>query len=688
MTAKNMASQIYNIGKEAEQSNAEVEALFSSLTGPKKLTEIEKLELQLVKLQNALRTSDDKSAIKDEIRDLEFLIETKKKAQKIDDDGEGDKTTTTKEQQLADIETWLARKQNLLKEDRNKNIIDEKEYNARLQQLTIDSIKKKLNVAGQEQKEYLKLHGDLLDAEYKQLTEKDKETLLALQTSRDEQFKTIEELKNKELETLSETETNREILSLRTAEIEQNAADMRLLVLKTYKTDVENEEFEIANVKEKAATDAGTAVLNAETETAKKRLALQKQLAKMEADFFKTYNVKSWAERKQDAINQLDATYQVLKTKYKDNQEMLQKLEESYQQQLNGINVAFDDEKLKARFEANLLTTQQQYDYELDQLKKHLAEMEATEEESARKIAELKVKYMQKTTSDAQEIAGQMMSLWNGYNKVLANKEQKSYNEYADQQEKKKEKLQEELDAGLITQEHYNKEVERIDQELADKETEMKRKQFEREKKAAITQALINMAFGIAEIWAKNSSNFISMAMAAILTGLLVANTGMQIAAIESQPNPYYAGGFTEKGGKYEPAGTVHKGEFVATKEAVENPTVRPLLETIDYLQRTGQIQRVDLGSIIETKNVQQRYATGGFVDRKLRNVVSKSDTININNDNSNVNKVLQEVSVAIASLTQQMNKGIEARVLANDEYIRTTRKANKEFEKKLKMNV
>ena len=52
----------------------------------------------------------------------------------------------------------------------------------------------------------------------------------------------------------------------------------------------------------------------------------------------------------------------------------------------------------------------------------------------------------------------------------------------------------------------------------------------------------------------------------------------------------YAKGGFTPKGNKYEVAGVVHKGEWVASQELLSSPVARPMIEALDYAQRTNAI--------------------------------------------------------------------------------------------------
>ncbi|MGN1252195.1 MAG: phage tail tape measure protein, partial [Muribaculaceae bacterium] len=69
----------------------------------------------------------------------------------------------------------------------------------------------------------------------------------------------------------------------------------------------------------------------------------------------------------------------------------------------------------------------------------------------------------------------------------------------------------------------------------------------------------------------------------------------LQIATIKKQQQAseaqgYAEGGFTKPGRKDEPAGVVHAGEWVASQKLVNNPRTRPLLEALDYAQRTNTL--------------------------------------------------------------------------------------------------
>ena len=65
----------------------------------------------------------------------------------------------------------------------------------------------------------------------------------------------------------------------------------------------------------------------------------------------------------------------------------------------------------------------------------------------------------------------------------------------------------------------------------------------------------------------------------------------------------FATGGYTGDGGKYEPAGTVHRGEYVLPAEAVSNPAFSPLLNVAEHARRTGTIANLSETSIAGAYN-------------------------------------------------------------------------------------
>lgn len=80
-----------------------------------------------------------------------------------------------------------------------------------------------------------------------------------------------------------------------------------------------------------------------------------------------------------------------------------------------------------------------------------------------------------------------------------------------------------------------------------------------------------------------------------VLAGIAAAQGAMQVALLKKQQQAaaaqgYSKGGFTRPGAVNEPAGIVHAGEWVASQKLLTNPVARPMIEALDYAQRTNTI--------------------------------------------------------------------------------------------------
>lgn len=128
--------------------------------------------------------------------------------------------------------------------------------------------------------------------------------------------------------------------------------------------------------------------------------------------------------------------------------------------------------------------------------------------------------------------------------------------------------------------------------EIAKIKSDAAKKQFAMQVIQAVVQTATNAlnAFGSAA-----AVPVIGYILAPIAAAMAVAAGMMQIATIKKQQQAaeaqgYSEGGFTPSGGKDKPVGVVHAGEWVASQKLVNNPKTRPLLEALDYAQRTNSI--------------------------------------------------------------------------------------------------
>ena len=141
------------------------------------------------------------------------------------------------------------------------------------------------------------------------------------------------------------------------------------------------------------------------------------------------------------------------------------------------------------------------------------------------------------------------------------------------------------------------------EKEIAKAKQEANRKMFAMQVIQAVAQTATNAlnAYGSAA-----AVPLVGYILAPIAAGMAVAAGMIQIAAIKKQQQAseaqgYAEGGFTPEGGKHEVAGVVHKGEWVASQALVNNPRTRPLLEALDYAQRTNTIGSIKMADVSKT---------------------------------------------------------------------------------------
>lgn len=103
--------------------------------------------------------------------------------------------------------------------------------------------------------------------------------------------------------------------------------------------------------------------------------------------------------------------------------------------------------------------------------------------------------------------------------------------------------------------------------------------------------------------------------LAPVAAGLALAQGAVQIAALKKQQEAaaatgYSEGGYTRKGRKDEPAGIVHAGEWVASQKLVNNPRVRPVIDLLEYAQRTNTVPSLTMEDVSMSVSAPMRIAS------------------------------------------------------------------------------
>lgn len=200
--------------------------------------------------------------------------------------------------------------------------------------------------------------------------------------------------------------------------------------------------------------------------------------------------------------------------------------------------------------------------------------------------------------------------------------------------------------------------------DLAKAKKEANRKMFAMQIIQAVAQTAQNAlnAYGSAA-----AVPVVGYILAPIAAAMAVAAGAIQIASIKKQQQAseaqgYSKGGFTKPGRVDEPAGIVHAGEWVASQKLLKDPVARPMIEALDYAQRTntvGTLRPADVSRSIRANDSLVRMAESDGSSALVVAAVAKNAQVV-----DALNTRLKEPLVAVVTMA-----GDHGVVKAQDEY-------------------
>jgi len=195
---------------------------------------------------------------------------------------------------------------------------------------------------------------------------------------------------------------------------------------------------------------------------------------------------------------------------------------------------------------------------------------------------------------------------------ILNAKEKKAFDDWNEQNDKKKSNLEKSFAAGLMTQAQYDAEVEQMEADKAAREEELQTKQAKREKELALIQAYIDTALSVAKTYAKFGATPVGIAAAAVAAAVGAAQIkliqakglaeGGEIQVQRAQDGkPFRAKLDPGKRGRIDrPTVLVGEegGEYVIPAAGMKNPSLAPIIATIESARRMGTLRNLDFGAI------------------------------------------------------------------------------------------
>lgn len=253
-------------------------------------------------------------------------------------------------------------------------------------------------------------------------------------------------------------------------------------------------------------------------------------------------------------------------------------------------------------------------------------------------------------------------------------KEDAQLKDYKKNQDNRKKSLEKRLNAGLITESQYNAQVEQMDAEYDAYQEELALKQAKRDKALNLTQAIINTALSVTSTIAQLGATPWGIAAAAIAAAMGAA----EIAIIASQPvtsgaeEGGYIGVKRRQDGKsfnarlnpdargFVSSPTVIVGEngseYVIPHEALENPSLLPIISTMETARRNGKLRSLNFNAVYPATAMPGR-VSGGFIDNGNSRIVTTSS------DGHEDTATDAALTKAIEKLTKKLDEPITARV-------------------------
>lgn len=405
--------------------------------------------------------------------------------------------------------------------------------------------------------------------------------------------------------------------------LEETNTRERLNILKNYQNEVGKTEIQTGNVKVTAVKEAGQAVLEAELANAQSRAKQQKEIESLLSSFKKEFSLTNLPDETDLQLKVLEASYQARLQIIRDSlkQELITKEQAAVQEKaLNEakgtaeLNIVKDAENRKNGIleKYGLVGFQQRYNMQMEALRREKQQGLISAEDYAKAEKQLKLSAWKEAYDYYSGLFGDAITALQ--DAEIANMEAK-------------------YDVEIEAAQGNAEEIERLEQEKAEKKLEIEKKYADVQFAVKASQIIANTAMAIMTALAQLGP--IAGPIAAALMGvtgaaqLSAANAERQkvknmtlnnsssssVSSAERVVNPssgYSEGGHTGDGGRYEVAGVVHRGEYVVPMPEMKNKRVFNMVKVIESIrrQRTGA-------------NPLPGYSEGGRVQDRTTNQVN-----------------------------------------------------------------
>lgn len=502
---------------------------------------------------------------------------------------------------------------------------DAKYYSDRLQALETYQKKtndpKTLSIIAKQQ---IEAQTALLDVQQK----REQEMINVLKDNRDKQMKIeSQSYKNQQItfeKALAEKQISQQQYDALMLSAETATAETRLKINQDYQSDVYSLELSSGTIKAQAISEANEAVITADLDAAKSRAAQQKALQNLVKDFKSEFKLTTVDEDTEAQMKVLEISYQARKEMAEKENMDTAELDAAYERAKTQLLQQEEDKRNQIRSQYGLLSMQEQYDIEQEQLKQQYDQGLLDEEEYQKAKNQIKANYLKKSYDAYSEMfSGAISALQDA---ELANIDAK-------------------YDAEIQRAGDNTEEVERLEKEKESKKLEVQKKYAGVQFAIKVSEIIANTAVSIMQAFAQ-----LGPIGGAIAAAMLTATGAAQIAVANAERKKVMSmtvdgsnsssnsntgsrvitgkqdGGYLnvvrEQDGKefnavvdpnkrgYVDKPTVIVGdgpagksrEWVASNDALQNPTVVPFINVLNESQEKGEIRTVDMNQLMRKR--------------------------------------------------------------------------------------
>lgn len=421
-------------------------------------------------------------------------------------------------------------------------------------------------------------------------------------------------------------------------ELESQNAEARLKIEKSYYEDAKSMALTDANTKEDIVRKSNQRVIDAEKTANATRAAQQQALNNLVKDFKQQFKVTTVDEDYAMQLEVIEASYQARKEMAKKDNLDTTELDKAYYRAKEQLESEHQQRILAIRNQYGLTTQQERFNAELEQLKLARDQQLITEEEYEQAVQNLKRDSYKKQFD-------YYSNLFSGAVQAL--------------QQAEMDNIDAKYDAEIEAAKGDAEEVERLENEKAQKKLDVQKKYADVNFAIKASQIVADTAVSIMKAYADLGP--IAGSIAAALMGVTgIAQLASAKAERDKVKNMTLSGTGSstsgtgarvatgrQSGGKIDvrraqdgklfpdsdfdpdargfidhPTVIVGEGpagqskEWVASNAAVSNPTVAPILDILDKSQQAGTIRTLDLNQAIRARMA--GYSTGGSISSSI----------------------------------------------------------------------